>query len=613
MTHVSPQQNNNWRTIFNLTVLSAYFYAFMEWLFFVTTPSSLSLLTPFEILKVLAVTCGIIAFIFIVGLILFSIPAWLIKDPKWRTRLSLLTHIPAALILAITALILFDNFTYTIFKFGIISTEGAWRAVYALGFAIVFWRMIRFSRQTTLPRGKFASILTLSLLAVSTAGILSVSFSSDTNISYFNINTPKPSASRPNIIIIGGDGLSDSYLSVYGYGHDTTPFLKQMAKTSLVAANAFPNVSSTTASTASVLTGREAITVGVFRYPDILSGNDSFEHLPGILKRQGYKTVEIGTPYYVDAGKLNLLDGFDIVNERSLNQPVLEALRAVLGNSPSTYFIQMIVERVRERLLHIFYIEEMKDPLKEVNNPGVRLSDEERVNQIIDLLDNADRPVFIFTHMMDTHGPVFSSKEQAASVELSGDEEWDETRYEEAIRNFDGSVKKIYNHLSETGQLDNTILVIYTDHGFKYVVNQRIPIIMHFPQDAHAGVRRNNVQIIDIPVTVLDYLGIPQPEWMTGASFLNEEPSPTRQIVSVTAGSPKKIAPPFYQIKIVQIIVCQKWYALNVQENTWRSGKISGHFIECDDTLMPPDKEVRQIILDYLEKYDYDISSLQNN
>ena len=610
-TKTPPQQTNNWRDLFNLTVLSACFYAFMEWLFFVTKPSSLSLLTLFEDLKVLAVASGTVTFVFLLGLVLLSLPALLVKDSKWRARLFLLACIPAALILSITALIMFDNFTYTVFEFGIISTEGIWRGIYALGFVIVFLWMIRFSQQTTLPRGKFASYLTLSLLALSTAGILSVALSGENNAGYFNSKIPKPSANHPNVIIVGGDGLSDSYLSVYGYSHDTTPFLKEMAKTSLVAENAFPNVSSTTASTTSALTGREATTVGVFRYPDILNGKDSFEHLPGILKQQGYKTVEIGTSYYVDAGKLNLLNGFDIVNGESQDLPITNTLQAVLGNSPSTYFIQTVIERASERLLHIFFIKDMQNPLKEVNNPAARMSDEDRVNEIINLLDHTDRPLFIFTHMMDTHGPIFSSKIQASGTESSAGDDWDVNRYQQAITNFDETVKKIYDHLSQTGQLDNTILVIYTDHGFKYAINQRIPIIIHFPKNEHAGTRQNNAQIIDIAPTVLDSLDLPQPEWMTGASILKDEPSPTRRIISITAGSPKKIAPPFYQIKTIQVIVCQKWYALNVQENSWQSGVITGHTTECDLTLLPPAKEVRQMMLDYLEKYNYDISSLQ--
>jgi arylsulfatase A-like enzyme len=212
---------------------------------------------------------------------------------------------------------------------------------------------------------------------------------------------------------------------------------------------------------------------------------------------------------------------------------------------------------------------------------------------------------------MDTHGPTFSSHKQAISSGSSGDVPWDESLYKDSIRSFDRNVEKIYNHLAQTGQLENTILVIYTDHGYKYTVNQRIPILIHFPQNAHASTLKNNVQIIDIPVTLMDYLGIPSPTWMTGTSILEGEPPATRHIVSVVAGSPRKIAPPFYQIKSVQVIVCQKWYALNVQENTWNSGNIYKHTAKCNEAILPPKSEIRQEILDYLERYSYDISSLR--
>jgi hypothetical protein len=401
-------------------------------------------------------------------------------------------------------------------------------------------------------------------------------------------------------------------MSAYGYSQETTPFLTELAKTSLVAGNAFPNASSTTASTTSVLTGKEPVSVNVLRYPDILSGDDSFEHLPGILKRHGYKTVEIGVSYYVDAQRLNLLDGFDIVNNRSLNLPAIETLRHVLGNSPSIYFIQTITERASERLLHIFYVRVMENPLAGVTNPNSRMSDEDRVGQIIQLVDEADRPVFIFAHLMDTHGPKFSSDYHVFSDGSSdSEEEWNSDHYKDALLSYDAHVKEVYDYLDRSGKLNNTILLVYTDHGYRYVVNQRIPVIIHFPNASEAGLRHNNIQNIDIPVTILDYMDIPIPGWMTGISMLGDEPPADREIISITAGSPKKIGPPFYQIKIVQIIVCQKWYYLNVQENEWKSGLISRHTSNCDDDLLLPDEEIHQRILNYLEEYKYDVSSLQ--
>src|SRR5215211_6725338 len=142
------KKHHNWKALFYITVFSAYFYAFMEWLFFATKPSSLSILSPFESVEVLAVTGGAFALTLLIGSVILSLPAWLVNSPKWRPRLLVLSYIPSALLLSITALIMLDNFTYTVFKFGIISMEGLWRAVYAFGFVAFFWQMLRFSQQT---------------------------------------------------------------------------------------------------------------------------------------------------------------------------------------------------------------------------------------------------------------------------------------------------------------------------------------------------------------------------------------------------------------------------------------------------------------------------------
>ena len=595
--------NPNWRAAFRITVLAAYFHAFMEWLFFVTKPSSLSILTIFEKVDVLFITGGVVSALLLAGFAIFFLISHL--RPKW----DFLLYIPAAFILSVTALILFDNFTYTVFKFGIVSTDGVVRALYTLGFIVAIWWMSRFARRTNIANRKYASFLTLGLLAVSTIGILTTYFSSNPNTSS---DTSSQKADLPNIIILGGDGLSANYMSAYGYSLETTPFLEKLTKTSLVAENAFPNASGTTASTTSLLTGKEPITVKVLRYPDILSGNDSFEHLPGILKREGYQTVEIGTPYYVDAQKLNLLDGFDMVNNRSADLPALDALRTILGNSPSLYFIQTITERASERLLHIFFVREMQNPLEEVNSPKSRMNDDERTQQIIQALAQAKQPVFIFSHFMDTHGPEFSSSYHVFYSGSSDEaKEWDKDLYKDALLSFDSHVQNIYDYLVKSGKLNNTILLIYTDHGFGYSTSQRIPIIFHFPNDGYAGARVSNVQILDIPVTLLDYLDIPAPAWMVGTSMLGEEPPLDREIISIRTGSPSKEKPPFYQIKSVQVTVCERWFDLNVQENSWKSGLVGRHTYKCEPDILPTAEQVRQRILDYLQEHSYDISSLQ--
>jgi hypothetical protein len=253
----------------------------------------------------------------------------------------------------------------------------------------------------------------------------------------------------------------------------------------------------------------------------------------------------------------------------------------------------------------------MSNAIKEVEDPSARDTDEQRVDEINRLFDQADRPLFIFAHFMDTHGPQFSYSQQVFSRRETK-KDWDTNQYQDAILTFDGNLENIYNHLEETGKLENTIIVIYTDHGFMYTVHNRIPLIIRFPKQAHAGTRSNNVQVIDVPATLLDYLEIPQPEWMSGASYLNGEAPALREIIGIVAGSPKKIQPPFFQIKSVVFTVCQKYYSLNVQENTFTSKLVTGHTAPCDPASLPLEEDIRAKILAYLEEHGYDVSGLED-
>ena len=225
----APRKTNNlqnWRSPFNLTVLSAYFYASMEWLFFATKPSSLSLLSSFDKVKVLFETAGTVALVFVVLLIIVSLPALLVSNSNGRSRLLNAGYVVPALLLSITALIMLDNFTYTVFKFGIVSTKGFWRGVYALGFVLFFWYMLRSTKQASWAHQRFSSYLVLSLLTVSLIAILTSKLVNGPDLNLLDIQSLKSSVSYPNIIILGSDGLSASYLTAYGSPLQTHTFFK---------------------------------------------------------------------------------------------------------------------------------------------------------------------------------------------------------------------------------------------------------------------------------------------------------------------------------------------------------------------------------------------------
>ena len=127
-------------------------------------------------------------------------------------------------------------------------------------------------------------------------------FTDDTfNINFDQSSTAESSINLPNIILFSVEGLDASHLSVFGYERDTTPFLDEIADDSLIAENNFTNSLKTAGSIVSLLTGKYPTTTRVLFPPDILRADDSYQHLPGILRNAGYYAAQFGQKYYVDA------------------------------------------------------------------------------------------------------------------------------------------------------------------------------------------------------------------------------------------------------------------------------------------------------------------------
>ncbi len=191
-------------------------------------------------------------------------------------------------------------------------------------------------------------------------------------------------SARPNIILISSDGLDASHMSVYGYERDTTPFLRELAASSLVSENNFANTDHSLGSETSVLTGRNPVVTKVLFSPDILRGNDRFLHLPGILKDAGYRTVTLGVPYYIDANILNFHDAFDEINCSEKGITLTQDSWFSRYFDEERYFVHQIQKRVTDRLFHILLIRDFQSPIASVNDvSGYTISDQERLKCIM--------------------------------------------------------------------------------------------------------------------------------------------------------------------------------------------------------------------------------------
>jgi glucan phosphoethanolaminetransferase (alkaline phosphatase superfamily) len=609
-----------WSDLFLATILVCATYTFMEWLFIVTKPSSLNEAgfgTKFSVL--------IQSFLFFSAICLAPLLALFVLGNIFKRINGLVIKIGMivpALVMAGLALLLIDNFTYTVFKFGISSTIGITRGIYGLLFLVLLFFSYRYLYQH-LPFKNYYPKLNTAIYCLVILGVLISILSLNRNrIAYTaEINgTDK----RPNILLIGSDGVNANNMSVYGYERDTTPNIKRFAEGALVVRNNFSNSSNTSGSLTSILTSKYPTETRLLYPPDILKGVDAYQHLPGILKQLGYYSVELGAPHFADAYTLGMLKGFDEVNGRYAADNIYFNLIDVGFTNDLAYFLSTVYDRIISRVLHIFYIAEMNNPYDLVTKSSNLISDQEKIAYIVDLFgEHKDQPIFVHAHLMGTHGPNFNPTVKKFSDGTVQDKSWDIDYYDDSIYTFDILFGKLIDKLKKKNLLDNTVIILYSDHGIGFNSNKRLPLIFKFPGVNFGGEDVNIGQNLDIAPTVLDYLGITIPDWMTGNSLLrnNDELIP---IISTGAANTVNIdgegwvqnelfnQPPFFQFDYINLIYCQQWFRLNLESYEWSSGEIENYDDPCPENKLLTPEQIFTIMSDRLRQDGFEIPEALN-
>jgi len=611
--HVRPDAALLARSAVN-TLLMAFFYVFMEWVFFITKPSFMDMLS-LETKLSLPLMTGLAASLpLLLALALIFVLDLLIR-PRWPALRRHLYALPAGLVSACLVLILLDNFTYTLFRFGIVTVPDAGRAAYGLLFAFM---VAGFTRYAAGPGGaprrwKNVTALILSLAALLLTGLFwqPVSLTASAG----------RAVRRPNIILLSTDGLNAANMSVYGYERDTTPFIRQLAAGSLVAMNHFTNAAHSTGSDVSLLTGKLPFQTRVLYPPDTLRGSDMYQHLPGILKRAGYRTVSLGVQYFVDANYVNMQNAFDAVNcQVNPHNDAAEWLTR-LGYADEVFLAENIYDRISQRLFHIFYLRDMENPYLQVTAPlSASIDDARRMSCLLEDLDIAQetgQPLFAHVHMMGTHGPEFYPSRQVFSAGQEQTASWMTDFYDDVILDFDTMIGRLVDYLRQEGQLDETLLILYTAHGQRYTTHDRLPLIFRFPAGEYTGEIHENTQNLDIGPTVLDYLGIPQPEWMGGDSLLRPL-DPHRLVLAVRTNMiemqggdwvlpRERLEPPFYQFSVLYAIQCQNFHTLNLEDLSHQVGRVRGYVNPCLRSELNSTDEIRAQVAQILTRMGYEV------
>lgn len=614
-----------------LIPLASLLYVFMEWLFIITKTSFISTASFFEKVYVLLNGSAILTLVAILLSIPFIILYYVLNAKTGRSIIRILLCLIPALLLSSTILLLVDNTTYTAFSYGVVSTKGIIRTLYLIGFILIsiglIYPIFKISRSIERSRRKLTRSQKRRLpfiigLVVLVFAFLPVLFNTHLNNSIAQAPVNTKSEKLPNIILMTGDGINAAKLSLYGLGKDTTPFLKELAETSLVAENNFSNAQGTIGSTTSILTGKYPADTRILASTDILKGEDAYQHLPGILESYGYYTVQLNFTYYADAYRINIQDGFIEANGESPVRNEIQSSLAKLLPTDHYYFMREIYSRISDRLEHLFYIKKMTNPFLQVTESPEKFNDQDKLDYLFSLLDSSKQPIFVHIHWMGTHGPKYYPTRQIFSqgqdVKLQG--KYVDDFYLDSILDFDGAVSQIFYGLQSRSLLDKSILVVGSDHTQRWSI-ARIPLLIHFPNDEHAGQVTENTQNLDIAPTLLNYIGIPQPIWMPGQPIFDTL-DPTRLIFLVaipdSSRDPKTNAivyppflAPFYQFGKATLISCDHYYTVNFLKQTYTDANVQGYIGTCK-TPPPTREEAFKLIIGHLQKYGFNTSALDS-
>jgi arylsulfatase A-like enzyme len=609
----TPTELTPWLTVY---VLASGFFVGMEWLFFVTKPSFLNAFTwagrvrvfGAALLPMCAAGAGVMAVL-----------AAAARIPVWPIQLVCYLGIRAlpTLVLSASGLLLVENFTTTLFGWGITTLRGA-RLPYAAGVLIgvvILWQRVgRWGRalHPASPARRVATAVAVGLVAIAATG------AAHEQLTRLPLVRPTPSrpASRPNVLLIGLDGVNAAHLSVYGYHRETSPSITALARDALVFTNAYSNAANTGGALTAILTGRLPTETRVIFAPDILRGDASVLHLPALLRAVGYRTGQFAVRHYAASIDYDMRGGFDVVNGSDTKSGVVSS--PALGPfGTGGYFLGQILDRVATRVGFLSGHRE-RSAFAEVTEPlTAEYMDTARLEELKVFLTEAPEPWFAHIHLLVTHGARFSPRERHFSAGQSQVSDWMTDFYDDAVLDADQSIAEIVALLRDGGVFDRTLVVVYSDHAQGSRTERPVPLLIRLAHASRHGRVHETVQTTDIAPTIVDALGLHPPDWMTGRSLLRDIPSCRRVFASIATdrvhfrrADYTVPSPPFFSLGAASLVQGNQWFILELQGPTPALAAGVNRTSGTDAACTPLTRSAaRLLIIEHLRVRGYEVPS----
>lgn len=346
-------------------------------------------------------------------------------------------------------------------------------------------------------------------------------------------NLPMLSPDQPNVLLIVLDTVRAQNLSLYGYDRATSPTLEQLARQGITFERAISTAPWTLPSHAGIFTGRWHHEVSA----DMNTPLDAtYPTLAETLAAHGYLTAGFVANIDFCSSPYGLNRGFVYFDDFPVS-PGQAILTSSLGQTLSRN------KRLRS-LINYHDVLNRKDAARITGN---FLDWHARQEQ---------RPFFAFLNYYDAHQPYlppepFAHKFGAAQPRANlayytnsaeFDEAWllspeqiqaELAAYDGAIAYQDYYLSLLFEELNRRGVLDNTLVIITSDHGEQfgehnlfghtnslYMPTLHVPLLVLLPgrtlADQHVSTA---VSLRNLPATVLDLVGLGQNSQIPGISL----------------------------------------------------------------------------------------------
>ncbi len=327
----------------------------------------------------------------------------------------------------------------------------------------------------------------------------------------------------PNIVLVSLDTLRADHVSAYGYPRQTTPALDALADRGVLFEAAYSHSPKTAVSHMSLFTGLHPDAHGVGQLARSGSRRlpDAIPTLASLLRAHGYRTAGVAEGGNV-RGELGFDQGMDLY-ERSDD--------AASGFARAAELAESLSAREPRRPFFLFvHTYEAHDPYVPPAPYDALFADPDYDGAIVSSLEE----------LLAISGEKWRSQHRAywGRVEKSDPVDVQHLRdlYDGAIRKADDALGAFAARLEALGLMDETALVVTSDHGEEFLEHGsflheqgfqehlHVPLVMTFPGERGEATRGRResvvVRLVDVAPTLLDMAGVPAPAGLDGVSLL---------------------------------------------------------------------------------------------